>query len=109
MVVPVLRGLSGSASNTFVPSLAQRFNVVAGAGGITGAFAGLTQPAAGLPTGLTFDLAYGSNSVDLIFTPADFGKIADLGISFTPARVSPAPRCRPCAPRRARARSATWQ
>ena len=87
MVVPVLRGLSGSASNTFVPSLAQRFNVMAGAGGITGAFAGLTQPTAGLPTGLTFDLVYGTSSVDLILTPADYGQITAVGIGYTPNRA----------------------
>ena len=87
MVVPVLRGLSGSASNTFVPSLGQRFNVMAGAGGITGAFAGLTQPTAGLPTGLTFDLVYGTSSVDLILTPADYGQITAVGIGYTPNRA----------------------
>ena len=87
MVVPVLRGLGGSASNTFAPSLAQRFNVMVGVAGISGSFAGLTQPTAGLPTGLTLDLVYSTSSLDLIFTPADYGQITAVGIGYTPNRA----------------------
>ena len=82
VLAPVLRGLSGSASNTFTPSMGQLFHLINAAGGLGGSFSSLTQ-ADGLPSGLIFDTVYGANTVDLVVTPADYGQLGPLGVTAT--------------------------
>jgi hypothetical protein len=53
ILVPVLRGITGSANNTFTPAIGQQFQIVTAQVGILGSFSGLTQPATGLPPGLS--------------------------------------------------------
>ncbi|MBU8537920.1 autotransporter family protein [Falsiroseomonas tokyonensis] len=77
---PVLRGITGSATNTFTPVLGQTFRVIQAQGGLLGSFAGLTQPAEGLPTGMRFDALYGANTLDLVATPASYANLASLGL-----------------------------
>lgn len=77
---PVLRGITGAANNTFTPTLGQAFRVIQAEGGLLGSFAGLDQPAAGLPAGARFDAIYGAHSLDLVATPARYGNLAPLGI-----------------------------
>jgi subtilase-type serine protease len=79
-LVPVLRGITGNATNAFTPSLGQRFGVLAAQGGLTGSFSGLAQPQAGLAAGTRFDALYGSYGLDLVVTPAAYGDLAGLGL-----------------------------
>ncbi|MDE1149592.1 MAG: autotransporter domain-containing protein [Azospirillaceae bacterium] len=69
-----LRGITGNASNTYTPSLGTDFTVVQAAGGVSGSFASITQPAAGLLAGTQFSAVYTSNAVDLYVTPT-FAKL----------------------------------
>ncbi len=75
-VAPVLRGISGAATNTFTPVVGQAFRVVQAQGGVLGAFSALAQPV-GLAANTRFDVVYGSTTIDLVVTPAQFGAMAD--------------------------------
>lgn len=79
-LVPVLRGISGSATNTFSPTLGQSFGVIA-ASGLTGSFAGIDQPAAGLPEATRFDAVYHDASLDLVVTPQSYAALSSVGIA----------------------------
>ena len=81
---PLLRGMTGSATNSYTPPIGQSFTVAAAAGGITGSFASLTQPQ-GLASGTRFDALYGLNTLSLIVTPASYGDLAAAGIAETSA------------------------
>ncbi|GJE27928.1 S8 family serine peptidase [Methylobacterium organophilum] len=80
-LVPVLRGITGNATNSFTPALGQRFGVLAAQAGLSGSFTGLAQPTAGLPAGTRFDALYAATSLDLVVTPAAYGNLAGLGLS----------------------------
>ncbi|MEA1676996.1 autotransporter domain-containing protein [Nitrospirillum sp. BR 11163] len=77
---PNLRGMTGSASNTYTPGLGTDFAIVQAAGGVQGTFAGITQPGSGLLAGTQFTALYGSNAIDLYVTPT-YGSLASLGAS----------------------------
>ncbi len=87
-LAPVLRGITGSANNTFTPTLGQRFTVVTAAGGVTGNFASLVQPSTGLGAGTRFDVSYGANTIDLFVTPASFANLSALGGVVTRNRAA---------------------
>ncbi|HEY4944023.1 MAG TPA: autotransporter domain-containing protein [Rhizomicrobium sp.] len=87
-IAPVLRGIAGSAGNTYSPALGQRFTVVTVTGGVAGSFASLVQPGAGLAAGTRFDVSYGLNSIDLFVTPASFADLSALGGETTPNRAA---------------------
>ena len=78
---PRLRGITGSASNSYTPALGQRFQVISAAGGVvsSSSFTGLVQPA-GLAAGTRFDAVYAPTSLTLVVTPAAY---ADMGGSGT--------------------------
>ncbi|WP_019994381.1 S8 family serine peptidase [Aureimonas ureilytica] len=79
---PVLRGITGSATNRFTPTLGQSFAFVQLENGrIAGSFSGLAQPAAGLLPGSRFDLLYGQQTLSLVATPADYANLAALGLA----------------------------
>lgn len=80
LIQPVLRGISGSATNGYIPPVGQGFEVVVAEGGILGSYAGLTQPADGLAPGTRFDTVYGRQALQLYVTPAQYGDLAPLGI-----------------------------
>lgn len=83
-LAPVLRGIPGSATNTFVPELGQEllvFQVTDGT--VAGSFSGLTQPSAGLATGTRFDALYYPSVLTLAATPASYADLAPLGIAQT--------------------------
>ncbi|MCJ2137538.1 S8 family serine peptidase [Methylobacterium sp. J-026] len=82
-LVPELRGITGNAGNRFTPALGQRFAVLTAQAGLTGAFAGLAQPASGLAAGTRFDALYAPTGFDLVVTPAAYGTLAGLGLSQT--------------------------
>ncbi|MCD1633327.1 S8 family serine peptidase [Martelella mediterranea] len=80
-LTPQLRGISGSATNRFVPQPGQLFTFVsAPEGSVTGSFDVLTQPAAGLPEATRFDVLYWDNALSLAATPERYGNLEALGI-----------------------------
>lgn len=84
---PVLRGITGAATNSFTPSIGQQFMVVAAEGGVQGSFAGLTQPA-GLGAGTRFDALYAPSSVSLVVTPNSYGNLGAAGLPQTASQAS---------------------
>ncbi|MGU3330945.1 hypothetical protein ACLBXB_29125, partial [Methylobacterium mesophilicum] len=82
-LVPVLRGITGNAGNTFTPPLGQRFSVLGVQAGLGGSFSGLAQPAAGLPAATRFDAPYGATGPDVLVTPAAYCHAAPLGLAQT--------------------------
>ena len=78
---PLLRGISGGATNGFTPAIGQAFRVIVAEGGILGSFAGLAQPTEGLPPGTRFDAIYGATTLDLVATPARYADLAPLGVA----------------------------
>jgi len=82
---PILRGITGPATNSFVPVVGQTFEIVIAQGGVAGQFDVLAQPSTGLPAGTRFDAIYGSNAVTLALTPANYGNLSAAGLSQTSA------------------------
>ncbi|SFJ40349.1 autotransporter-associated beta strand repeat-containing protein [Methylobacterium brachiatum] len=80
-LAPVLRGITGNATNGFTPGLGQRFSVLVAQAGLSGSFSGLTQPPAGLAAATRFDALYGAAGLDLVVTPAAYGNLAPLGLA----------------------------
>ncbi|WP_376968014.1 autotransporter domain-containing protein (plasmid) [Azospirillum sp. A26] len=80
-LTPVLRGIGGSATNSFTPSLGQSFTVVTADGGVAGRFATLDQPAGGLAAGTRLDLIYGSRAIALVATPASYADLGAAGLA----------------------------
>jgi autotransporter-associated beta strand protein len=81
---PLLRGITGDASNTFTPALGDTYRVVTAEGGIVGRFDSLTQPTDGLPTNTRFLAFYdlgGSNSIDLRVVPKAYSDFLGAGVS----------------------------
>jgi autotransporter-associated beta strand protein len=81
-LAPLLRGISGSATNAYTPPLGQSFVVVNAQGGVQGGYSGLTQPA-GLAAGTRFDALYGATTLALVVTPQSYGSLALAGIAET--------------------------
>ncbi|WP_262964665.1 autotransporter outer membrane beta-barrel domain-containing protein [Methylobacter psychrophilus] len=78
---PLLRGITGNATNTFTPAIGNQFRIVTAQGGIQGRFLPLIQPT-GLANGTSLDVFYnggGSNSIDLFTTPASYAN--QIGLS----------------------------
>lgn len=81
-LLPLLRGITGDATNTYTPPVGQTFQVIAAQGGVTNSFNGLTQPA-GLAAGTRFDALYASNTLTLVVTPSSYASLGTLGIAQT--------------------------
>lgn len=79
---PRLRGITGSASNSYTPPLGQEFQVIRADGGLSGSFTGLAQPA-GLPLGTRFDAIYGPTTLTLVVTPASYANLPLAGLPET--------------------------
>ena len=88
VIQPVLRGITGEATNTYVPPVGQSFTAIQADGGVSGTFQGLTQPADGLLPGTRFDALYTPNALTLYVTPASYANLGPLGISLTPNQAS---------------------
>lgn len=78
-LVPVLRGISGNASNQFTPAVGSSFGILAAAGGLSGSFTGLDQTASGLPGNARFDALYRADGLSLIVTPGSYAALSGLG------------------------------
>jgi autotransporter-associated beta strand protein len=79
---PRLRGITGSATNTFSPVLGQRFQVVSAAGGVLGSFGSMVQPT-GLRAGTRFDALYAPTTLTLVITPTAYGNLPLAGLGET--------------------------
>lgn len=77
-LVPVLRGITGAATNRYTPAVGERFVIVTARGGVLGRFATVAAPA-GLP-GLRLDTAYGANAITLIATPRAYATLSAAGL-----------------------------
>lgn len=77
----LLRGISAPASNTYSPTLGQRFAFVSAPGGVLGSFDHLNQPPEGLLPGTRIDLVYGTTGLALYATPASYADIAAAGVA----------------------------
>lgn len=82
-LAPILRNITGSATNTFTPSLGTSFSVIQASAGLSGSFSSLAQPTDGLAAGTRFDALYGANSLNLIVTPAAYGNLVANGLLTT--------------------------
>ncbi len=71
-----LRGITGSATNSFVPTLGQSFEVVK-ANAVVGTFATYKAPTSGLAAGTRLDIGYTPNSVRLYVTPQSYSTVAN--------------------------------
>lgn len=72
-LAPVLRGITGDASNTFTPKLGDMFRIVSGQGGVTGTFANVLQPTSGLAAGTRFQVYYITGyDIDLYVSPSSY-------------------------------------
>ncbi|MCT4608395.1 MAG: S8 family serine peptidase [Pelagimonas sp.] len=81
-LTPMLRGISGAATNAFTPVLGQSFAFVTTPNGtVSGAFATVTQPTSGLPVSTRFDLLYDTQQIRLVTTPLSYGNLAANGIT----------------------------
>lgn len=69
-ISPILRGIPGG-NNTFTPVLGDFFTVVT-ADSVSGQFASVLQPTAGMPANRRFDVLYNPKNVQLVLTPASF-------------------------------------
>ena len=76
---PILRGITGAATNTFTPEIGDTFQVVTAQGGVVGSYAALVQPTAGLAENTRFDVRYLANAVVLTVTPASFARFGGAG------------------------------
>lgn len=82
-LVPVLRGITGDATNAYTPVLGTTLSAVAAPGGVSGSFTGITQPATGLPAGTRFDALYSPTTVSLVVTPSAYGNLMASGLAPT--------------------------
>jgi autotransporter-associated beta strand protein len=71
-VRPVLRGISGNATNSFTPQVGDLFQFVTAEGGVSGTFDVLDQPVDGLAPNSRFDLVYRNNAILLAVTPLSY-------------------------------------
>ncbi|USQ95221.1 autotransporter domain-containing protein [Caulobacter sp. RL271] len=71
-LTPVLRGISGDATNTYTPDLGQTFVIITADGGVQGRFSTLTQPNAGLSAGTRLEALYDANRIRLVVTPTSY-------------------------------------
>ncbi|WP_158085590.1 autotransporter domain-containing protein [Henriciella aquimarina] len=76
-IAPILRGITGDATNSFDPSIGDMFRVVEAEGGVEGSFEGLSQPVDGMPENARFDVVYLDNTILLTLTPESYGLFAD--------------------------------
>jgi autotransporter-associated beta strand protein len=80
---PLLRGITGSATNTYTPAAGTDFQIVSASGGVLGSYAALVQPS-GLAAGTEFAVDYGTTTITLAVTPDSFAHLSAFGIVLSP-------------------------
>ncbi|MBI1209525.1 MAG: autotransporter domain-containing protein [Azospirillum sp.] len=92
-LVPITRGISGSANNNFTPAVGNGFAVVTtvngGAVSSSGSFS-VTQPGSGLLSGTQFDVVYSTSAVTLYVTPTSFSNLSSSGVTLTQSETAAA-------------------
>ncbi|MBC9207921.1 autotransporter domain-containing protein, partial [Roseomonas aerophila] len=82
---PLLRGITGNATNSYIPPVGQSFRIVQAEGGVFGSFAGLAQPTSGLLPGSRVDALYTTNAITLYVTPSSYRDLTSaFGVALTP-------------------------
>jgi len=89
-IEPILRGITGDATNSFSPEVGARFEVVTAEGGVVGTFDSIAQPAEGLPANSRFDVLYNAKSIILYVTPNDYGTLFAPGTMLNAAATGAA-------------------
>lgn len=77
-LAPLLRGITGDATNTYTPAMGSSYRIVTADGGIVGRFAAIEQPTAGLAANTRFLAFYGvdgGHSIDLRVTPVSYAQL----------------------------------
>lgn len=83
-LAPVLRGISGDATNSYVASLGTQFAIIRSSAGVTGSFTALAQPGTGgLERATRFDTVHDDDGVSIVVTPRAYGDLAANGIETT--------------------------
>jgi autotransporter-associated beta strand protein len=77
---PVLRGITGDATNSFVPAMGRSFRIVEAEGGVLGSADGLVQPAEGLPAGTRLEALDGAQDITLHVTPERYQDLSVPGV-----------------------------
>lgn len=77
---PRLRGISGDATNSYVPPVGTSFTVVQAEGGVLGSFSGMVQPSAGLLPGSRLDALYTPQAITLYATPESYTNLRPFGL-----------------------------
>ena len=75
-IVPITRGITGDATNSFTPAIGDAFQVVTAEGGVVGAYDALVQPTSGMPANSRFDVVYRPGAVILVVTPDRFAALS---------------------------------
>lgn len=82
VIVPVLRGITAPASNTYVAQLGTTFEVVRSSVRVTGGFSALTQPdTSALSPNSRMDVLYADQAASLVVTPQQYGNLSASGLS----------------------------
>ncbi len=71
-----------------VPALGSSFPILTAAGGVSGSFASLTEPASGVATGTRFDTLNGANAISLVVTPGSYANLAAAGVAESSSESS---------------------
>jgi fibronectin-binding autotransporter adhesin len=75
-IAPITRGITGAASNSFIPRIGDAYQVVTAEGGVTGAFAQIVQPTMGLAANTRLEVLYTAKSVIIAVTPDQYAALA---------------------------------
>ena len=73
-IAPSLRGITGSATNSYTPALGSRTTIVS-ATAVKGTLDTVVQPASGLAANTRFDALYTDTTAQLVVTPVSFGTL----------------------------------
>lgn len=77
-LAPTIRGITGDASNTYVPTLGSTYRIVTAEGGVVGHFTSIDQPTDGLAPHTRFLAFYGvdgGHSIDLRVAPVSYAEL----------------------------------
>ncbi|MGV8936680.1 MAG: S8 family serine peptidase [Allorhizobium sp.] len=85
-LAPILRGITGSANNTFTPVLGQTFKfLTVDNGQVVGSFASLLQPTSGLAANTRFEVIYGASSLALATAPSSYANLQSFSVTQSDA------------------------
>lgn len=85
-----LRGITGSANNSYTPTIGQSFAIATADKGVTGSFAKMVQPASGLAAGSRLDALYTDNAITLYAVPVSYTQMAPFNVALTANQLSTA-------------------